>query len=115
MNPTNQPSPDETASREPRMAFSLELRNLAEQFEDRPARLSNILEATQGRGFDLLLVFVTIPFLSPIPLPGLSTPFGLVANDGWHLRECANAGDFRELGPQLIDYFPGRWPLFSRF
>ena len=37
-----------------------------------------ILAATQGRGFDLLLVLICLPFLTPIPLLGLSTPFGLV-------------------------------------
>ncbi len=41
-------------------------------------RLSEILEATQGRGFDLLLICISLPFATPIPLPGLSTPFGLV-------------------------------------
>ena len=51
---------------------------MAQQFVDRPARLSEILAATQGRGFDLLLLLIGLPFLTPIPLPGLSTPFGLV-------------------------------------
>jgi hypothetical protein len=35
--------------------------------------------ATQGRGFGLILVLIALPFLAPIPHPGLSTPFGLVA------------------------------------
>ena len=63
-------------SRRPK--FSQELRDLAQQFAARPARLSDILAATQGRGFDLLLLLIALPFLTPIPLPGLSTPFGLV-------------------------------------
>ena len=63
-------------TRRPR--FSEELQDLAQQFADRPARLSEILAATQGRGFDLLLLLIGLPFLTPIPLPGLSTPFGLV-------------------------------------
>ena len=61
-----------------RPKFSRELRCLAEQFADRPARLSEILAATQGRGFNLLLLVIGLPFLTPIPLPGLSTPFGFV-------------------------------------
>jgi hypothetical protein len=36
--------------------FSQELQDLAQQFAVRPARLSEILATTQGRGFDLLLV-----------------------------------------------------------
>jgi len=58
--------------------FSQDLRGLAQHFADRPARLSEILTATQGRGFNLLLLLIGLPFLTPIPLPGLSTPFGLV-------------------------------------
>ena len=61
-----------------RSKFSQDLRHLARQFADRPARLSEILAATQGRGFDLLLLLIGLPFLTPIPLPGLSTPFGVV-------------------------------------
>jgi hypothetical protein len=51
---------------------------MAVLFADRPARLSDILAATQGRGFNLLLLVIGLPFLTPIPLPGLSTPFGFV-------------------------------------
>ncbi len=51
-----------------RAKFSRELRSLAEQFADRPARLSEILAATQGRGFNLLLLVIGLPFLTPIPL-----------------------------------------------
>ena len=58
--------------------FSQELRELALRFADREVRLGEILDATQGRGFFLLLVFITLPFLTPIPLPGFSIPFGLV-------------------------------------
>lgn len=58
--------------------FSQELRGLAQQFADRPARLSEILAATQGRGYYLLLLLIGLPFLTPIPLPGFSTPFGLI-------------------------------------
>ena len=62
----------------PRPKFSQELRKLAEQFADHPTRISEILTATQGRGFNLLLLLIGLPFLTPIPLPGFSTPFGLV-------------------------------------
>lgn len=61
-----------------RPRFSEELRDLAERFAGRPARLAEVLEATHGRGFNLLLVLIALPFLTPIPLPGFSIPFGLV-------------------------------------
>jgi hypothetical protein len=69
--PTTAPVPD-------KITFSQELRALTERFADRPVRLSAILEATHGRGFNLLLVLISLPFLTPIPVPGLSTLFGLV-------------------------------------
>jgi hypothetical protein len=58
--------------------FSEELRRLAKQFTGRPATMAGILTATQDRGFYLLLLLIGLPFLTPIPLPGFSTPFGLV-------------------------------------
>lgn len=61
-----------------RPTFSQELAKLAQVFSDRPTRICEILEATKGRGFDLLLVCISLPFVTPIPLPGLSIPFGLV-------------------------------------
>jgi hypothetical protein len=66
------------ATPSPRPRFSTELQDLAQQFADRPAHLAELLAATRGRGFDLLLLLIGLPFLTPIPLPGLSTPFGLV-------------------------------------
>ena len=61
-----------------RTRFSQELRQLAHEFSARPARISEILAATQGRGFNLLLLLIGMPFLTPIPLPGFAVPFGLV-------------------------------------
>ncbi|MDB6172241.1 MAG: Exopolysaccharide synthesis, ExoD [Chthoniobacteraceae bacterium] len=62
----------------PRVTFSQELRDLAAEFAERPVRVGEILDATKGRGFHLLLVLIALPFLTPIPLPGFSVPFGLV-------------------------------------
>ncbi len=59
--------------------FSAKLRELIARFGDRPVRLGEIFEATQGRGYHLLLVLIALPFVTPIPLPGFSIPFGLVA------------------------------------
>lgn len=41
-------------------------------------RLGELLDATKGRGYNLLLVLIALPFLTPIPLPGFSIPFGFV-------------------------------------
>ncbi|HVU34825.1 MAG TPA: exopolysaccharide biosynthesis protein [Opitutaceae bacterium] len=40
--------------------------------------MSDLLSSTCGRGYGLLLLVISLPFITPIPLPGLSTPFGLV-------------------------------------
>ncbi len=58
--------------------FSRDLRELTERFAARPVTLGEILDATKGRGFDLLLVLIALPFLTPVPLPGFSIPFGVV-------------------------------------
>ena len=58
--------------------FSAELRELAAQFEGQPVRLGALFEATKGRGYNLLLLLITLPFVTPIPLPGVSIPFGIV-------------------------------------
>jgi hypothetical protein len=42
---------------------------LAQQFAARPARVSEILVETQGKGFHLLLFLIALPFLTPVPLP----------------------------------------------
>jgi hypothetical protein len=89
---TNDPTPDATPNATPGatpaqvrdsaphagMTFSQELRALGELFADRSPRVEEVLAATQGRGFDLFLLVLCLPFLTPIPLVGLSTPFGLV-------------------------------------
>jgi hypothetical protein len=59
-------------------AFSVELAELVARFEDRPVRMIEILEATRGRGYHLVLLLIALPFVGPIPLPGFSIPFGLV-------------------------------------
>lgn len=65
-------------SNQPRSTFSGELAQLAGQLSDRPLRVREILEATQGRSYYLLLLVIALPFVGPVPLPGFSIPFGLV-------------------------------------
>jgi hypothetical protein len=58
--------------------FSDELRGLLERLGDAPVFMQDLLNATEGRGFYLMLVLIALPFIGPIPLPGFSIPFGLV-------------------------------------
>lgn len=60
-----------------RTPLSVELQGIAKTFEGRPARLRDLLVAVKGRGWFLILVLLSLPFLLPIPIPLLSTAFGL--------------------------------------
>lgn len=62
---------------QPRMKLSEQLLELAGRFRDQPVRLLDLMQTTKGRGYDLVLAILVLPFLTPIPLPLLSTPFGL--------------------------------------
>jgi hypothetical protein len=60
------------------LRLSEEINRLVAAFAERPVRLREILEMTRGRGYTLLVALLALPFCTPIPLPGLSTPFGVV-------------------------------------
>lgn len=59
-------------------SLSSQLGRLAAQFKDRPVRLGDLADVLQLRGYNALLIFLAFPFVTPIPLPGFSTVFGLV-------------------------------------
>lgn len=48
-------------------------------FADRPTSIAEILSATEAKGVYLLLFLLSLPFVTPIPLPGVSSLFGFVA------------------------------------
>jgi hypothetical protein len=60
-----------------RQKLSEEMAGLARVFQDRPVRVRELVETTRDRGYDLVLIFLVLPFLTPISLPFISTPFGL--------------------------------------
>lgn len=43
----------------------------------RPLTLALIIDTTGERAFGVLMAFLCLPFLTPLPLPGVSIPFGL--------------------------------------
>jgi len=57
--------------------LSEELANLQQRFAEKPVTLREVIYTLRGRAYTLLLILLTLPFLTPLPLPGLSTPFGL--------------------------------------
>lgn len=53
------------------------LLKLADRFCDQPPTIGAVLEAAGSRGYNLLLIVLVLPFLTPVSIPFLSTPFGL--------------------------------------
>ncbi len=51
---------------------------LLREFEVETVTLREVIALLHGRGFVLLLMLLALPFTTPVPLPGLSTPFGLI-------------------------------------
>lgn len=67
---TNQTDPQPTR-------LSDDLRAILDRADGKALSLRQIVEVLRGRGFDVLVIILVLPFCQPIPLPGLSTPFGL--------------------------------------
>ncbi len=61
-----------------REKLSVLLKRLASEFAARPLGFEELVVITQGRAYDVLLIFLSLPFLTPVPLPFLSTALGSV-------------------------------------
>lgn len=57
--------------------LSVELARLRDQAAERAVTLREVIYTLQGRAYLLLVLLLALPFITPLPLPGLSTPFGL--------------------------------------
>lgn len=57
--------------------LSVELAELRDRSAQRAVTLREVIQLLGGRGYTLLVLLLALPFITPIPLPGLSTPFGL--------------------------------------
>lgn len=58
--------------------LSEDLRFILRQADGKGVTVGKIIEILHGRGLDVLVILLALPFCTPIPLPGLSTPFGLI-------------------------------------
>jgi hypothetical protein len=58
--------------------LSEELALILREFEVETVTLREVIGLLHGRGYLLLVMFLSLPFCTPIPLPGLSTPLGFV-------------------------------------
>lgn len=61
----------------PPRKLSEELAGLRAKLGSKPVTLREVIYTLRGRAYTLLLILLALPFITPIPLPGLSTPFGL--------------------------------------
>jgi hypothetical protein len=59
-----------------RVKLSAQLRDLEVALRGERIRLADIFSRTQGRSYYLLMLLFSLPFLTPIPTPMLSTVFG---------------------------------------
>jgi len=58
--------------------LSHELTRLRDQLGERPVTLREVIATLRGRAYVLVIILFALPFVVPVPLPGLSTPLGLV-------------------------------------
>ena len=58
--------------------LSEEFAMILREFEVETVTLREVLGLLHGRGYVLLVMLLALPFCTPVPLPGLSTPFGLI-------------------------------------
>ena len=67
-----------SSTNDPLRKFSEELHGLATRFNEQTVTLQELIAALGARASALLAVILALPFCSPITIPGLSVPFGLV-------------------------------------
>lgn len=65
------------ANQPPPRKLSVELAELRDRSAERAVTLREVIYTLHGRAYMLLVLLLALPFITPIPLPGLSTPFGL--------------------------------------
>jgi hypothetical protein len=58
--------------------LSDDINHLLAEIADGPVRLGDVVRVLEGSAYTLLLILLALPFCTPVPLPGVSTPFGLV-------------------------------------
>lgn len=61
----------------PTKKLSEELADLRVRAGERAITLREVIYVLGGRAYMLLVLLLALPFITPIPIPGLSTPFGL--------------------------------------
>jgi hypothetical protein len=58
--------------------LSADIARVLDAFAHRAVTIGEIIQLMHQRAYSFLLLIIALPFCTPIPLPGLSTPFGVV-------------------------------------
>ncbi len=53
------------------------LRRLLAEAAGRPLRIREMIGILRGRGLQMMVIVLCLPFLSPVTIPGISLPFGM--------------------------------------
>ena len=53
------------------------LRRLLHEAEGRSLQVREMIEILRGKGLQMMVILLCLPFLSPVTIPGISLPFGL--------------------------------------
>jgi len=61
----------------PRASLSDDLRSVLEAAGGKSMRIRDMVEILHGRGLQIIVVLLCLPFLAPVTIPGISIPFGL--------------------------------------
>lgn len=69
--------PTDSTSFKPVHGFALIIHKLKTEAQIKPLTLADIAAHIGPQGHGFLVLFLIIPFIVPVSLPGLSTPFGL--------------------------------------
>lgn len=70
-------TPDKSSDDPVHVPLSQALSALIAKGDSTTIRIGALVEGTQERGFHLMMILLSLPFVSPIPLPGLSTVVGI--------------------------------------
>jgi hypothetical protein len=62
----------------PAGGLSAALQQIRDLCHQRPITLNDVVQRSRARGIAILMVLCSGPFLVPVNIPGLSTPFGLL-------------------------------------
>ncbi len=66
------------AQQHPPARLSDDLRKILDHASGDAITLREMIGILYGRGFDVMVLLLAFPFCTPIPLPGLSIPFGII-------------------------------------